>query len=199
MTIECAPLQNRDTERLKEVDTHSVGLNAGGIVPRRTAEGVESSSRMPIANDPDVAGGDRTHAGKRRKSFLQLLEERGHLLIAVPGAGKVEAEEQDVVRFKSQLDALEIEQRVDEKSCTHQQGGGNGNLANHQALIQPEPLPARRGASRFPQSRMIRDSCRLPGRRQPEKNSSGKRDSEREHKHPPVELYLCRIQLGCTR
>src|SRR5579871_10390 len=108
MPIECSSLQNGDAERLKEIDAHSVGLNGKRIAFRRTTHDVESPSRMSIADNTDVADANGAHAGKGCTAVLHLFEERPHLRIAVASAGKVEAENQDAVGFKSQWHAVEI-------------------------------------------------------------------------------------------
>src|SRR5436305_1968615 len=102
MRIECAPLQNGDTERLKEIRADPVGLNAGRIRSLGPGHNLKRRSGMPIAKNPDIAGSHRANARNRGKPLLQPLEEGGHLRVAISGAWKVEAEKQDVVRLEPQ-------------------------------------------------------------------------------------------------
>src|SRR5215831_20974595 len=104
-----------------------------------------------------------------------------------------------MARFKSQWNAIEIQQRVDEEPCTHQQGRRDCNLANHEGLIEPEPLMAGGGAPRFPDPGMRRNPRRLPGRCESEENAGSEGDSQSEQKYAPVELCLHQFQLRRIR
>src|SRR5215471_17906566 len=101
MAVQCTSLQNCDAQRLKEFRAHAIGLNASRIFFPRAAQHMESRSRMPIADDADVAGGHQADPGKRRQLFLQPFEEGRHFRIAITAARKAQAEEQDVVRFEA--------------------------------------------------------------------------------------------------
>src|SRR5215469_899623 len=165
MTIKCTSLQNRDAESLKEIRAHAIGLNASRIFFPRAAEDMKRRSRMPIADDADVVKGDRADSGNRYKLSVQLSEEGGHLCIAVTGAGEAETEKQDVIRFKAQRNAIEVDQRVHEEPCSHEQGRREHDLTSHESLVKPEPMPIDGGASRFSEPAMGSNSRRLPSRR----------------------------------
>src|SRR5581483_8199987 len=103
---------------------------------------------------------------------------------------KTNAEEQDTIRFKAQWNAIEVEQRVHEKPCAHQQSSGECNLPDHESLVQPEFMTMSSGTSRIPESGLGSNSHSLPGRRHSEENAGRERDCQSEQKHAPVELYL---------
>ena len=86
--------------------------------------------------------------------------------------------------------AIEIEQRVHEKPCAHQQHRRERNLTYHKALVKPELMSIRGGTSRIPESGVGSNSRRLPSRRQSEEDAGRERDCESEQKHAPVELYV---------
>ena len=109
--------------------------------------------------------------GKRRQLFLAAVEEGCHLCVAVARARQAETEEKNVIRFKPQRNAIQIQQRMHKEPCAHQQNRRQRNLADHQAFIKPELMPIGGCASRSLQSRMAGSACRLPCRRQPEQDA----------------------------
>ncbi len=156
---------------------------------------------MAIADDGNIAHAHRADTWNHSQLLFQLLVERHHLHIAVPGARRVQAKKKDVVGSESERCVTEISQRAHEKTRTNEQDGRKSDLENYQRFTKPHPVSARGTVIRVVQRIVSIGACRLPRGNDAEEDARRQRKSGGEGQHPPIKIDLRhgRVRWSCEQ
>ena len=126
--VKARPREDRNAEGGEEIGADAVGLDAEGLVIGGAAGDVEAVAGVAVADDGDVAEGDRADAGDGGQLFFETAVEHGGLRVGVAGARWAEAEEQQMVGAEAERGVVEVGEGADEEAGADEQDGGKSDL-----------------------------------------------------------------------
>ena len=116
----------------------------------------------------------------------------------IPRRREREIDRHQAVGAEAQIDPLEPLEGLHHQSAADQEGGGNGNLGDHQRR-EGTPSAAARWSRCLTREMSCADRATLSAGSKPEDGPGEDRDRERERQHLPVdpEVGEVRTQAGC--